>query len=324
VRELDLIAAIERTLSCADPRVIRWLGDDAAVVRARGRYTVTSTDMMVQDVHFRTAQLRPEEIGHRALAAALSDLAAMGAEPGEAYLALGLPEASELPGTVSLVRGAEALARRHGVTIAGGDVTRAPSLTVAFTVVGWAEDPGDLIGRDGASEGDVVGVTGTLGAAGAGLAVLDGGVVLEEAVAASLRRRYACPEPRLTAGSALAHAGASAMIDLSDGLATDAAHIGRASGVRLELALQSLPLADGVAGVARQLGRDPSEFAAGAGEDYELCVCAPRCATEAIEAALSSVDRSTRITWVGRAVPGPPGVHFAGATGPLAGYEHAL
>jgi thiamine-monophosphate kinase len=313
-RELALIDALERTFGTPGGRIVRGLGDDAAVVRGAG-FAVTSLDAMVDGIHFRRTQLEPQQIGHRALAAALSDLAAMGAGPGEAYLLLGLPPGTELDYAVAIAAGAQALAARTGTTIAGGDVTTAASLTVSFTVVGWSPDPVQLVGREGARVGDRVGVTGALGGAGAGLAVLDqrvGG--LDEDIADALTRRYAQPEPRLNEGRALASAGARAMIDISDGLATDANHIARRSGVRLELTLGELPLQPGVIEVASALGAKAPEFAAAAGEDYELLVCMPP----------SAPQLQAELTWIGKVLDGDPGVSFTDSSGELAGYEHAF
>jgi thiamine-monophosphate kinase len=290
--ELSLIDSIAAAMPAGGSRVLRGIGDDAAVVRSGGALCVTSVDAMVEGVHFRLddSSSSPFDVGWRALAGALSDLAAMGAAAGEAYIALGISARVGEAQALELMRGAAELATLTGTVLAGGDVVSAPVLTVCVTVVGWADRESELIGRDGARDGDLVGVTGRLGG------------------------RPSRPLPRLAEGTALARAGAHAMIDLSDGLATDARHIGESSKVCLQIELEQLPLGDGV---------PDFEQAATAGEDYELCFTAPLTARAELERAVRGAG-NTQVTWIGRVADGPPGARLrrGGRDLRLRGYEH--
>jgi thiamine-monophosphate kinase len=244
-----------------------------------------SVDAVVEGVHFELGTHSYGDIGHKALATALSDLAAMGVQPSEAYVAIGIANAST-DQLSELADAMEALADRSGVTVAGGDVTASPVLFLSVTVVGWASDDDPVIGRSGAQPGDRVGVTGTLGGA---------------ADLASERARR--PTPRLDLGPALARAGVTSMIDVSDGIATDARHLAERSDVHIEIALERLPLAPGVTDAV---------LAARAGEDYELLFTAP-----------TDADVPGDVTWIGVVSEGS-GLTLVhrGEQVELSGYEH--
>ncbi len=243
------------------------------------------------------------DLGHKCLAAAASDIAAMGASPGEAYFVLGLPAHLAPDEVLEFADGAERLASELGFVICGGDISRSHELVVAVTATGHARTERELSGRDGARPGDRVGVTGALGGAGAGLLLLErklGGLDAETGEA--LIARQVRPRPRIEAGQALARAGVHAMIDVSDGIASDAVRIAERSGVLIEVRLSRLPIDDGVDAVASQAGIDPIELAASAGEDYELLFTVADDATGEAEAAADMAGAS--VTWIGRVTDG--------------------
>jgi thiamine-monophosphate kinase len=288
VGEFELIARLrelvegarEPRASAGQPpgaRVVVGSGDDAAAT-VPDAVTVTSVDSLVEGVHFHreTAPLR--SVGRKALASALSDLAAMGAAPGEAYVQLAIPQDLDAAGCMELGEGLAAAAAEQGVRVLGGDVSRAPALWLAVTVVGHAGSAEDLVLRAGAGPGDLLAVTGELGGAAAGLLLLERPELARELpaqAAEALRRRQLEPQPRLAAGRALAAAGASAMIDLSDGLGGDATHVATASGARLIVELERLPVQPGVTELAAAAGVDADELTTGRGEDYELLAALP-------------------------------------------------
>ena len=280
--EFELIEAIRGRLADAGaPRAVPGLilgpGDDAAIT-ARAGTAVTSIDALVEGVHFRMPPFAPRDVGVKALAVALSDLAAMAAEPREAYVQIGLPERVSDEQVLEVADGIGAVAAEHHVAVVGGDITRAAELLLAITVVGEGASGASLLRRSGARPGDLVAVTGELGGAAAGLLALERpelGKALDPAVADALRRRQLAPRPRFEAAAALQRTGARAMIDISDGLGADAGHLAGASRARLRIDLERVPVAPGVAAIAEAAGVDSFALATAGGEDYELLVALP-------------------------------------------------
>ncbi len=297
--EFELLALLRERLPAAGPQVRLGSGDDAAVT-VPGGAVATSVDALIEGVHFRRDTASPRQIGRKAISTALSDLAAMGADPGEAYVWLGAPEDMDEAELLEVGEGIAAVAAETGTTVAGGDLTRAPVLGLAVTVTGHAPDAEDFVTRAGARPGDVLVVTGELGGAAAGLLLLErtSGEPLDVGVAEALRARQLDPTPRLAAGRALAAAGATAMIDVSDGLAGDAAHVASASGALLAIDADALPIAAGVEALAAPSGRSALELAASGGEDYELLAALPPGALDAARAALAA--SGTPLTVIGK------------------------
>jgi thiamine-monophosphate kinase len=243
-----------------------------------GHRLAVTTDVVVEGVDFAAALSEPEDWGWKAVAVNLSDLAAMGAEARWLVLAITVPEQTRVETLDRVFAGVGEACRVFGVTVVGGDVSAGPALSMAVTALGEVERP---VPRSGARPGDRLAVTGPLGAAAAGLGLLRRGdaaalAVLERfpGLAAAHRR----PEPALAVGLRLARGGATAMIDVSDGLAGDALHLAEASGVGVEVHEATVPLAPGVAEAAGLLGRDALELALGGGEDFVLAAALPRTA----------------------------------------------
>lgn len=291
------------------------LGDDCAVLPPGFGEVVLSTDMSVEGVHFRREWLSLEEIGWRAASAALSDLAAAGAEAVGVTVSIGAPRATPADDLAEMMRGVRAAAAAVGARVLGGDLSLAPALVLDVTVVGRAPRP---VGRGGAKPGDGLWVTGTLGGARAALLAWESGAQ----PSAGARRRFARPEPRIAEGRWLAAHGVHAMLDLSDGLGGDAAHLAAASGVRVDLALEQVPVHPDVVAIALARGEPLQAFAARGGEDYELLVALPKGFDEAAARRFQQ-DTGTVLTSIGRIRRGS-GVSstFAGVSVSLPGHDH--
>jgi thiamine-monophosphate kinase len=281
------------------------IGDDAAVLEpSPGCLLVATTDLLLEDVHFRRRYAEPADIGWKALAVNLSDIAAMGARPRWALVALACPRATTLDEVDAFYEGLLALSGEHEVALVGGDTAASPGgWVVNLTVLGEAVHPPRL--RAGARPGDVVAVTGTLGRAAAGLAVLERRAApagLPPEVLAEVTEAHLRPRPRVAEGRWLGAApGVTALIDLSDGLATDLTHIAEESQVGARVQLDRLPLAESTRTVARALGADPVAWATGGGEDYELLLtCGPERFAE-LQAGLARAT-GTSLTPIGEIV----------------------
>jgi thiamine-monophosphate kinase len=320
--ERGLIRRLRRRLPPPGPEVLVGLGDDAAAVSWGGETLLLTTDTLLEGIHFRRSTTNLRDLGAKAIAVNVSDIAAMGGEPRYALLALALPPSLAVAEVDELYAGVHDMARQHGVTLVGGDTCAAPGgVVLSVTLVGRVT--GTPLRRAGARAGDALLVTGTLGAAAAGLAVLERGqsaLPLPPAVVEAVVRPHRVPTPRVAESRLIRASGwATAMIDLSDGLVTDLGHIAAEGGGGARVDVDALPVSESTRAVARALGVDPLSWALSGGEDYELLFAtAPERATEI---ARTVTERTgTPVHRIGEVRPADDGVRFLDR----GGHPHAV
>jgi thiamine-monophosphate kinase len=325
--EDDLVRLIRERVRRRVPGLLTGVGDDCAVLEGRsGTSLLVTTDLLVEDVHFRRRWAEPADIGAKALAVNVSDIAAMGGTPRWALVGLGCPKGTGADEVEAFYEGALAVADAHGVVIVGGDTSASPSgWLVSVTVLGDAVRP---ILRSTARPGDVVAVTGTLGRAAAGLSVLEratappgvDSVLLDDVTGAHLRPRARAAEARWLAEAG----GVTAMMDLSDGLGTDLGRLVTESGAGARVDVHRLPIAAATRAVAKALDVDPLDWATGGGEDYELLVVCEPGAIGRLRDGLAGAT-GTPLTAVGEIVRGS-GTRWIDSRGRAvsvaAGFEH--
>ena len=289
-KEFDRLRAIFEAISAFDPDPSEF-GDDCALIPVGRKTIAISIDASLENVHFRTDWLDFKEIGFRSAGAALSDLAAEGAKPLGVLVSLGVPpdgKGKDDP-AVDIMMGIATMANNVGARVLGGDLTKSERYSVDVCVIGITEHP---VRRSGAREGDVVWVTGYLGGAGLALEGLRAGKQLPK----PLHNRYACPEPRIQCGTWLAEHGATAMIDISDGLTSDAQHLVAASEVGMEINLEQIPCWEGVEALA----------AAASGEEFELLLTMPPQFGDANASAFRA-ETGVQLTRIGSCLRGTGG-----------------
>ncbi len=267
--EFGLIAAIRAVLP-PDPTAVVGVGDDAAVLAVPDGRVVASTDLLVEGRHFRRDWSAADDVGVKAAAQNLADIAAMGAVPIAVLFGLAVPADVPVAWVVDVARGMAAECSRAGAAITGGDVTSADTIMLAITALGHMNGRHPVT-RGGARPGEVIAVSGPVGRSAAGLALLSAGVAEPAELVAAHRR----PQPDYQAGPVAAAAGATAMIDISDGLIADLGHVAAASGVCLNLRTASLPAGGALKAAAAKLGAEWLEWALGGGEDHALAASFP-------------------------------------------------
>lgn len=327
--EFGLINRITKALPPLSKNVVKGIGDDTAVIRPpEGKLLLMAADMLVQDIHFSLQYASLEAVGWKALAVNMSDIAAMGGRPGQAVVSVAVPADFDVSQMETLYEGLGNCARAFGCDIVGGDTVKSlGGLMIDVSIIGFAE-PERIVYRSGAKPGDVVMVTGPLGSSAAGLFALNNQLpdiapdVIEEAVKAHL-----FPRPRKEEGPLLAEAGlATAMNDISDGLASELIEICQASGVGCEIDYEAIPYTEAAGLLADRAGVTPRHWALCGGEDYELVFTVKK---EQVQETLVRLKASAcQPIAIGRIVPKDSGCVIVdrGIPSPLkpAGYNHFI
>ncbi len=324
--EFDLIERIRKAIGPPGHGTLVGLGDDAAVYKPPGQLELLTCDAFVEGVHFRRDYATFEEIGAKCMVANVSDVAAMGGFPARAVLSICVPPDMTDEDVDALYRGALHVCRRYGAEVVGGDTVSSPSGLVVSVALTGSVDRDHVVTRAGAVVGDAVVVTGELGGSEAGLRALAQGLPQEGGVRDAMRR-HLMPTARIAEAQALIEvATPHAMIDVSDGLSSDAWHIAEESNVGIALDADRIPLAPCALDVAERLGVDPIELALASGEEFELVVAIPKNEVERTAEHVEAVT-GTGVTCIGEVVGAKRGctlVRRDGVADPLerGGYEH--
>ncbi|RJS44976.1 thiamine-phosphate kinase [Nocardioides cavernaquae] len=309
VGEFPLISALTALFEQGE-HVLVGPGDDAAVLRIRNGHVVVSTDLMVEGRHFRRDWVPAEDVGARAAAQNLSDINAMGGTASSVTVGLALPADLPVKWALDFARGFAAECAKVGASVVGGDVTRSETLVIAVTVLGGCTVSPVL--RSGATAGDVVALCGRQGWAAGGLAVLGRGFRSPRVLVEAYRRA----DPPYDAGPVAAKAGATSMIDVSDGLVADAGHVAEDSGVVIDLRTGAFEIPEPLQAVGSALGADPLQFVLGGGDDHPLLATFTRAKDvpagwTVVGSVLAAGDDGPRVTVDGAAYEGPVGwTHF--------------
>jgi thiamine-monophosphate kinase len=316
--EFGLIDLLAKMVGGAkDERLLIGIGDDAAAWKGDTSIQLASVDSFIEGVHFPSGIAPWKELGWKALAANLSDIAAMGGVPRYALVSLALPEDTEVDDIKNLYLGMGELAKQYGVTIIGGDISRAPIVAITITILG-SSPIRKILTRSSARPGDIVAVTGSLGAAAAGLEMLKKELKFDPQASARFKQAFLHPTPRIAEGQLLADQGVKTAIDISDGLVADLGQIGKSSKVGARIEAERVPVEPLV---KAEFGERALEMALSGGEDYELLFTAEAEVLDKVKQVASCP-----ITVIGKIVAGK-GVTVVDRRGkPIklgkAGWEH--